>query len=316
MRHPQRLTLRSLVLWGLSIFLSLTAPLASSAPSTTQPTQPGGLAATLKARVGPPHPDTIAAYTQAGASRTQEHVLTEDEWALVEQAIQSLPPLHQRILESHLAGLSFIEAPSSSGTALTRMYDGPDGQPRFEITLRADVLDQSLSTFLTRKEQSLFSDDGSGLSVQVSAGDAPALPYLLLHEASHVVDRTLGLMQAGDGIADIWKDYRTLTEPHARSLIAQSVYRRAPRLPAGKGPALYEALARSPFVSLYATASAGEDFAELVTWETLSRRDKTPLVFEVRGRNGQVIKRVEPLKQAVVQARFDAVKKRMATIRL
>lgn len=312
MRPLQQLTMRSPALWGLLIGLSLIAPLASPAPAAAQLSQPSGLAAALKARVGPPHPDTIAAYTQAGASRTQGHELTEREWALVEQAIQSLPPLHQRILESHLARLSFIEAPSSSGTALTRMYDGPDGQPRFDITLRADVLDQSLSTFLTRKEQSLLSDDGSGLSVQVSAGDAQALPYLLLHEASHVVDRTLGLMQSGDGIADIWKDYRTLTEPYAGSLLAQSVYRRAPQLPAAKGPALYQALARSPFVSLYATASAGEDFAELVTWETLSRRDKTPLAFEVCDRDGQVIARVEPLKQPGVQARLQAVAAQLA----
>ncbi|WP_349319880.1 hypothetical protein [Asticcacaulis sp. MM231] len=288
----------------MGIFL-LAAP-ASFASETPEP-QANALAYALKDRVGPPHPDTIAAYVQAGATETKAHELTDREWALVEQAINSLPPLHQRILEKHLARLSFIEAPASVGTALTRMYEGPNGEPLFDITIRADILDASLSYFLTQKESTLFSDDSSGLSVQVIASEAPALPYLLLHEASHVVDRSLGLTRNSGSFGDMWKDYRELAEPYAQGPLAQSVYRRAPRLPAAKSTALYAALARSPFVSLYSTASAGEDFAELAAWSTLSQRDKIPLIFEVRDRNGQVIIRVEPLKQVAVQARLRAV---------
>lgn len=300
---PDILSLGIRSLW-IAVFISIAPAAFADEVASSHPAPVFSQA--LKARIGPPHPDTLAAYREAGATETRAHVLTAQEWALVEQAIESLPATHKRILEKHLARLSFVEAPASVGTALTRMYDGPNGEPLFDITLRAEVLDVSLSSFLTYKEQSLFSEDGSGLTVHVFAGDAPALPYLVLHEASHVVDRTLGLTQSRMVSDGLWKGYRELAEPYAQSLLAQSVYRRAPRLPAARSLALYTALAQSPFVSLYSTASAGEDFAELAAWSALSQRDKTPLIFEVRDRDGQVVLRVEPLKQPMVQTRLHA----------
>ncbi|MEH6664751.1 MAG: hypothetical protein V7678_07855 [Brevundimonas sp.] len=263
-------------------------------------------AAILRARVGPPHPETIAAYRDAGATAAAAHEISEAEWALVERALADLPPLHRRVLEQRLARLSFIDAPSSAGTALTRSFDGPDGEPLFEITLRADVLDKSLSDFLTGKEQMLFADDGSGYSVHVLAGETPALTYLLLHEATHVVDRTLALTTPRPPFGDIWSDYRTLAAPHASGPLGVTAYRRGPRLPVSQAPALYRALAGSPFVSLYSTASAGEDLAELAAWGRLSGRFRIPLTIEVRNAAGQPILTIEPLASPAVRARLEA----------
>ncbi|MCF5934764.1 hypothetical protein L2223_19315, partial [Xanthomonas perforans] len=75
---------------------------------------------------------------------------------MVERAIDALPALHRQILQQRLARLSFVDAPWSPGTALTREYDGADGKPLFEITVRGDVLDTSLSDFLTGKDARLF----------------------------------------------------------------------------------------------------------------------------------------------------------------
>lgn len=301
-RSPARLALLG--------FASLAMTGAGCAPAALQGGSPqaarteSNLADVLRARVGPPHEETIAAYVKAGAADARAHVLTDREWALVERAIAGLPTLHQRILEQRLSRLSFIDAPASSGTALTRSFDGPDGEPSFDITLRADVLETSLSDFLTRKEAMLFSEDGSGYSVQVSTGDAPALPYLLLHEASHVVDRTFGLTTDGRPFRDVWSDYLGLAEPWATTPLGVSTYRRGPPRPLADAPELYRALAASPFVSLYSTASAGEDFAELITWSHLSARRGVPLTVEVRDRDGRVLMTVEPLGAAAVQARL------------
>lgn len=269
-------------------------------------------AAVLRARVGPPHEETVAAYREAGATDAAAHEISEAEWALVEQAIADLPPLHRRVLEQRLARLSFIDAPSSGGTALTRSFDGPDGEPRFDITLRADVLDKSLREFLTGKEQMLFTDDGSGYSVHVLAGEMPALTYLLLHEATHVVDRTFSLSTERRPFRRLWGDYRTLAAPHASGPLGVTPFRRGPRLPVSQAPALYRALAGSPFASLYSTASSGEDLAELSAWSQLSDRFHVPVTIEIRNATGESILTVEPLASPAVRSRLDAVEALLA----
>lgn len=275
----------------------------------------GQTASVLRARIGPPHDETIKAYVEAGAKETKAHVLTDREWALIESAIADLPALYRQVLERRLARLSFIDAPSSAGTALTRSSEGPNGERLFDITLRADVLETSLSDFLTQKEAMLFSPDGSGYSVKVEAGEASALTYILLHETTHVIDRTLDVTTAGGPFKTVWVDYRSLAQPYATGVIAHSVYRRGPKLPLSQSPTLYRALAQAPFVSLYSTASAGEDFAELMAWRELSSRFETPLKIQVLDALGVAIVSVEPLKSPAVRSRLEAAEAALARAR-
>lgn len=302
--HPG-LRLGAILAGGL---IMLIWPGHGSAQAAATPTSGRGdqAASTLRERIVPPHEDTIKAYVDAGAKETRAHDLTDREWALVEAAIADLPELYRRVLERRLARLSFVDAPSSLGTALTRSSEGANGEPMFDITIRAEVLEQSLSVFLTHKEAALFSADGSGYSVRVTAGDASALSYILLHEATHVIDRTLGVTTSGGPFKTIWVDYRSLAQPYGAGAIARSVYRRGPKLPLSQSPALYRALANAPFVSLYSTASAGEDFAELMAWRELSSRLETPLKIQVLDGSGAEIVSIEPLKSSSVRLRLDA----------
>lgn len=309
LKCPPKLALNftALVASGLVAASGYSSALAQTV--TTLPESGSALqaATALRARIAPPHDETIAAYVAAGSKAARVHALTEREWALVDSALADLPLLHRQILEQRLARLSFIDAPSSAGTALTRSFAGPDGELRFDITLRADVLEISLTDFLTEKEAVLFVPDGSGYSVRVTAGKASALTYILLHEATHVVDRTIGVTAGGGPFRAVWTDYRGLAEPYAAGPIGKSVYRRAPKLPLSQSLALYRALADAPFVSLYSTASAGEDFAELTAWNHLARRFGEPLKIEVRDAEGRSLVTVEPLKSPGVRARLDAV---------
>lgn len=284
-------------------FLSLAA--SGCATPSNHRTQAGqSVTDALRARVVPPHETSIAAFREAGASGVKVHHLTEHDWKRVERAIAALPPVYQRVLHQRLERLSFVDAPASAGTALTRPFDGPDGELRFDITLRADALDLSLTEFLSRKEQALFMDDGSGYTVHIEAGDAPALPYLLLHEAAHIVDRSFGITADMRPFSTLWTDYRALAEPYASGALAQSAYRRGPPLPAARMPELYQALAESPFVSLYSTASAGEDLAELLAWAQLSRAGQARLRVQVRNARGQRVVTVAPLRSRVVKSRL------------
>ncbi|WP_338334998.1 hypothetical protein [Xanthomonas euvesicatoria] len=257
----------------------------------------------LRARVQPAHEDSLNAFSGTD-QRAQAHQLSDREWALVERAIDALPALHRQILQQRLARLSFVDAPWSPGTALTREYDGADGKPLFEITVRGDVLDTSLSDFLTGKDARLFTTDASGYRIQLDAGAVPALEYLLLHEATHVVDSTLKITADGGPFREIWTDYRSLAAPLDRGPLASSVYRRKPAQPLSQAPMLYRALAESPFVSLYSTASAGEDFAELIAWRELSKSFGVGLTIWIRDSSGNVVARFDPLASTSVQARM------------
>ncbi len=293
------------LLAGVTVNLVLgcaTAPVSTAASHVTS--ESARLGDILRQRVMPPHEITIATYMEAGAEYARPHTVSDGEWALIERAIADLPPLYQRVLGQRLARLSFIDAPSSTGTALTRTFKDADGRTMFDITFRTDVLDRSLTDFLTGKEAILFSPDGSGYSVHILAGETSALTYLLLHEATHIVDNALGLVSDDRLFSDIWRDYRGLAETYAAGPIGRSVYRRGAKIPLAQSPALYAALAESPFVSLYATASAGEDVAELAAWSELSRRFDIPLKIQVRDATGQPVITVEPLKSTAVQSRF------------
>lgn len=70
--------------------------------------------------------------------------------------------------------------------------------------------------------------------------------------------------------------------------------------------------AQAPFVSLYSTASAGEDFAELMAWRELSSRFETPLKIQVLDARGVAIVSVEPLKSPAVRLRLEAAEAALA----
>lgn len=271
---------------------------------------PAGPDTPLHALVAPPDDAVLQMYMDAGATGATAHALTDRERKLVEDALAALPQLHRAILERHLARLSFIDAPKSAGTGLTRELD-PDGSglARFDITLRADVLDMPLSEFLTVKEARLFEDDQSGLGVEIDAGSAPALPYILLHEATHVVDGVLGISVCEDSPfrRGVWTDYRELAQPHAAGPVARTPFRRAPKVPISEAPALYAALGESPFPSLYATASSAEDLAELVAWRAQASNPGAPPEIRVLDRAGRTVFRADPLAPTKVRRRLALV---------
>jgi hypothetical protein len=136
-----------------------------------------------------------------------------------------------------------------------------------------------------------------------------ALAYILLHETTHIVDRTLKLTSSLDPrfTAGIWLDRTALAEPWSKSPIASTTFRHLSALPGSAADRLYQSLTESPFTSLYATAAAPEDFAELVSWRELALRSRDPLDIIVRNQAGAVIGRFRPLSNPRVAQRFHAV---------
>jgi len=297
----------TLLTMALGAVLGIAAPVAAAH---------GAPPSTLAGRIAPPAAHVIETFERAGMLAVRPHPLTPSELTKVEAALAALPALHRRVLDTRLRRLSFVDGMPGHGSALAARV-GDTGQ--FDITLRASLLHESLAEFLTTKERRLFQADGSGHTIAFDAGGAGALAYILLHETTHVVDAALGLTARPHGVftRGIWaqgegKAPNALAPQWAVSPAAASRFRGAGLMPAGRAQLQYDALADTPFVSLYATAAAAEDLAELVAWHVVATRHGARITLSVRDADGALVKQYEPLRFPAVQARVRLVEALLA----
>lgn len=256
-----------------------------------------------------------------GGPPPTQHALTEEERKTVTAAFAALPPLHRKVLAERLRTVSFLDG--MPNTALTSTVNPDEPYPLFDITIRAGILHETVSDWLTQKERSGFDAAGSPLSVSVEAGDRDALVYVLLHEATHVVDSSLGLTPAvraagepGSGPAPateftrgIWSDRLVHAPKYRDPLLDRIRFRAGGRLVAmDQAEATYSALGRTPFVSLYGSSNWYDDLAEYVTVSHFTETLKQPFRIVIR-RQGKEIYRYEPMKSDIVRERLGQMKR-------
>lgn len=261
--------------------------------------------AALMARVGAPSAMAVDEFKSAGMEAVRPHLLTAAERAKVESVLASLPELNRRVLEKRLRSLAFVDGIPGEGTGLT----SPDGTGMYDITLRASILDEPLSTFLTTKEQRVFRDDGSGVTVTVDGTGTDAVTYVLLHESTHVTDFACGITKQPQQWfgAGIWASQTEMVPALAGSAAAKTYFRGGPKVPMAEAATVYDALAQTPFVSVYATAEPQDDLAELVAWREIQKEHDGDLVITVKDAKGRTLGRWEPLKFPAVERRFAEV---------
>lgn len=261
----------------------------------------------VMAKLSMPSAKAIERFTASGMQGIRPHSLAPDERLAVERAIAALPALHRQVLADRLHSLSFVDGLPGAGTGLTSKVDGGN---TYDITLRASLIAESLSHFLTVKERRVFQPAG-GAVVTVRGEGVDALTYVLLHESTHVVDATLGLTRELKTplTQGVWTDRATPVERIAHEPAARTAFRGAPPLPASDATEVYRSLSRTPFVSLYATASSSEDLAELVSWYVVETRYKGTLTISVNAVDGAKAETFRPLGFPGVRARFPEVGK-------
>ena len=108
-------------------------------------------------------------------------------------------------------------------------------------------------------------------------------PGVLLHESSHVADKGCGIAANPHGriVGGTWTSLKEMT-PSVAAVTPKTYFRGGSKLPASEAEATYDALSRTPFVSLHATASELEEFAELVTWHEILKQHQGDLDIEVK----------------------------------
>jgi hypothetical protein len=273
-------------------------------------------ASSLESRITAAPAAVLKMFADAGEAAPTAHALTETERRRLSAAIAALPPLHRRVLAERLRSLSFLDGMPNTALASTVNPDEP--YRLFDITFRAGVLGEDVSTFLTQKERTCFDSAGSALSVAIEAGTTDAIAYVLLHEATHIVDSSLSLTPArrpgnqpkGGPPATpftkgIWSE-RTIIDPRYRDPLLERVKFRAKgeTLPIDRAESVYEALRRTPFASLYGSSNWHDDLAEYVTWYHLTQKLEQPYRIVIRDAGREAFA-YEPMKSQIVRSRFD-----------
>lgn len=258
--------------------------------------------------------------TEEGDVAPTDHPLTEIEQRQLAIAIAALPPLHQHILRTRLRRISFLNG--MPNTALTSTVNPDDPKPLFDLTIRAGVLHQSVSEWLTQKERTCFDATGSPLRVSIEAGKQAALLYVLLHEATHMVDASLQLTppslppsspaQNASSKAftqGVWTNRNTPVPSYYDPLREQGRFRSGGKvLPIDQAEAVYQSLRRTPFVSLYGTASWHEDLAEYVAVYHWTQKFKQPYRI-VLHKSEQTVFMYEPMRSNLVRRRMGQMKR-------
>lgn len=254
-------------------------------------------------------------FRQAGMNPVN-HELTDIEKAKVENAFALLPPLHEKILMKHLQSISFMD--NMPNSALTSPVTGNDSIKMFNVTFRANVLNETISEWATWKENTCYDGSvNSGYQIKIQAGELNAFLYLLLHEATHIVDAVLKLtphtLDKSDNVTGttftdgIWDKLLTPSKIYSDSLLEKTRFRSGKSVSMKLAPAIYKRLEKTPFVSLYGMASWQEDIAELETIHHLTSKLRQPFYIQVYKNNNEIM-RFEPMKNSFVRRRLKKLK--------
>ncbi|MGY3211869.1 hypothetical protein [Mucilaginibacter sp. HD30] len=265
-------------------------------------------------------PDKVIKMFQDAGMLPTEHQLTNEEEIIVASEISALPPLHQRVLKQHLKSISFLD--NMPNTALTSTITTDGSVNLYHITFRAGILHQNITEWVNEKEATCFSGGDSTLLVSIQAGKLEALTYVLLHEGTHVVDGSMHLISADSEAGKphmndftrkfsngIWSNINTLQWPVKDSLVFKSRFRRGGRQFLNiEASQVYAELVKTPFVSIYSTASWHEDLAELLTVYHLTKVYKQPFRITIK-RSGTVVEEYKPMSSTFVKHRLELLRR-------
>ena len=204
-----------------------------------------------------------------------------------------------------------------TNTALTSTVNSNEPYRLFDITIRAAILRQSAAEWMTGKESSCFDGKESAFTLRVDIGNISAIQYVLLHEATHIVDATCeitpSLSPNSEGVlrdsptpftAGIWEDSRTPVGRYQDEGLMAIRFRQGGKVTeASNMKSLYVALGRTPFVSIYGSSARTEDLAEYLTVYHLTQKLHQPFRISVYVGDREV-HRHEPMTSETIRGRF------------
>jgi hypothetical protein len=197
----------------------------------------------------------------------------------VQAAIDEFPSPVRRHLQDHAVGIFLVKDLGSSGYA-ELLADFPEHNMGL-IVLDVSALDMPANAWATRRQATPFKPSGHIKTTVQIAGQRKehrkqAISLILLHELGHLVGAArrahwswwtggepseypfaaISWVTTGRGIASRWDgDFK---DRHKVRFYAPTYL----QLPAGSAEGIYSQLLKTDFVTLYASTSVYEDFAE------------------------------------------------------
>lgn len=262
----------------------------------------------LENRISPAPEDLLERFSHELNVNVSAHIVTLPERAILTKALAQLPDFHREVLQTRLRAIYFIDG--FPNNALTFPEGGSTTEPTYSIAVRSGALHETISELVTRKERTLFDSAGSEPSVTIDAGTLNAMVYVLLHEATHIVDFAVGATPdpAHPGgshplVSGIWRDDRTPVDEYRLPILTSILWRNRRAMSIMHAPDLYDALGRTPFISVYASCDSHDDLAELVAWTELTGRLHQP--YRIIISKGTTVMRVmEPAHSNLIRMRL------------
>ncbi|MCX6215634.1 hypothetical protein [Spirosoma sp.] len=257
-------------------------------------------------------PESVFTLFRQAGMQPVNRTLTPVQKEKVRHAFERLPPVHQRILNRHLQSISFMD--NMPNTALTSLLDSDGGTNRFNITFRASLLEETISEWASGKENTCFEPTANTTyRVRVEGGNLDAIVYVLMHEATHIVDavmnitphpaETQSVVEPTPFTKGLWHKMNVPDDKYLDTLLEKTRFRSGKLMPIRQAPAVYQTLSKTPFPSLYAMAAWSEDIAELATIYHLTSQLNQPFYVVVTKDQVELV-RFEPMKSKLVKQRF------------
>ena len=260
-----------------------------------------------------------------GVAEYSDYDPTPGQRRMIREYLSLLPPLHRRVLGERLIALHFVE--SFLGSGMADFVVDENNELYVILYFNPDTLTETMSERLTYRESTCFNAaEDSSVSVAIDCGDSySGFMYILLHETTHAVDyiahatpyvepilRDIGLagqVEATAFTSEVWADYARPEEKHdfpSRDEVTFYGLSGGPKLPIARAIAVYDELAETPFVSLYASMNWAEDLAEYLTWFHFANVLDQP--YEIRvSRNGLPVKTYRPMEFPHVAEREETI---------
>lgn len=257
-------------------------------------------------------PERIIKMSRLTGINPTAHELTPAERTIVDSAFALLPPLHKKVLKQHLIGITFINNLPVSGITLPDENDAE----LYHIIFNSSILNKTVSEWLTEKERSCFNKDSSPITVSVNAGSINALVFVLIHEATHIVDGATRILPkqwknynekpaVPAVVANTWSNWLELLPAFHNSLLSTTCYRKGGKIfTMEEALPVYQALKRTPLVSIYSASNWHEDIAEYLTVYHLTSKLSQPYSITLR-ENGKLIFSYTPMESNLVKSRLE-----------
>lgn len=304
-----------LLVWadGDPVWSALAQPQIDQAarPESVLPFDPS---TPLAARITLPPESVLERFRNLPKPTPAFHEPTQAERKQMDTVLERLPVFTRKVLLQHVRSISFIDG--ISGNGVTSVEAGST-LPVFDIVLRAGLLHETVSDYLTRKERGYYSSAPSDITLDFEGGSLSAVLYVLTHESVHVLDISNRAGKEGPPqlfansppdllVQGIWESARVKVPAYQSPLFQLSWFGSGKQPSLATAEPIYRALARTPFVSLYGSSTWYEDVAELVTCYYLTQILKQPYRVVI-SKGTEVQYTLSPVQNPLVQARFPGI---------